>query len=79
MNDLKKTLALTAVVFRNGQRKEIPAEEIVTGDVVEIEDVSIQLGWCNLSLGLIFSRAPSFLQTASLPHQTHTYKLTSLL
>ncbi|KAJ5239416.1 plasma membrane ATPase [Penicillium chermesinum] len=41
VNDLKKTLALKATVIRNGQRKEIPAEDVVPGDVIEVEDVGI--------------------------------------
>lgn len=39
VNDLKKTLALKAVVVRNGQRQEISAEDLVPGDVIEVEDV----------------------------------------
>jgi H+-transporting ATPase len=38
---LKQTLALKATVTRNGHVLEIDAEEVVPGDVVHLEDVSI--------------------------------------
>jgi H+-transporting ATPase len=37
---LKKTLALRAVVIRNSKAVEISAEEVVIGDIVQLEDVS---------------------------------------
>jgi H+-transporting ATPase len=41
VEELKKTLALKAVVLRDGTLKEIEAPEVVPGDVIQIEDVSI--------------------------------------
>lgn len=37
---LKKTLALRAIVVRNGSIVEISAEEVVIGDIIHLEDVS---------------------------------------
>lgn len=40
VDELKKTLALKAVVLRNGRLVEIEAPEVVPGDILQIEDVS---------------------------------------
>lgn len=39
VDELKKTLALKAVVLRNGQLFEVDATEIVPGDILQIEEV----------------------------------------
>lgn len=39
VDELKKTLALKATVFRNGQLLEISASEVVPGDIIHIEEV----------------------------------------
>lgn len=39
VDSLKKTLALTANVIRNGALVEVEAEEVVPGDVVEVDTV----------------------------------------
>jgi H+-transporting ATPase len=41
VEELKKTLALKAVVLRDGTLKEIEAPEVVPGDIMQIEDGSI--------------------------------------
>jgi H+-transporting ATPase len=41
VEELKKTLALKAVVLRDGQLKEIEAPEVVPGDILQVEDGSI--------------------------------------
>jgi hypothetical protein len=37
---LKKTLALKAVVLRDGRLFEVEAPEVVPGDILQIEEVS---------------------------------------
>jgi len=37
---LKKTLALKAIVLRNGKLAELDAPEVVPGDILQIEEVS---------------------------------------
>lgn len=39
VDSLKKTLALNANVIRNGALVEVEAEEVVPGDVVEVDTV----------------------------------------
>lgn len=39
MEELKKTLALKAVVARNGDLVEIDASEVVPGDILKIDEV----------------------------------------
>jgi hypothetical protein len=39
VDELKKTLALKAVVLRDGKLEELEAPEIVPGDIVQIEEV----------------------------------------
>jgi H+-transporting ATPase len=39
VEDLKKTLALTADVLRDSHLVEINASEVVPGDIVKIEEV----------------------------------------
>ncbi|KAI9883850.1 MAG: plasma membrane H+-ATPase [Watsoniomyces obsoletus] len=41
VEELKKTLALKAVVLRNGALREIEAPEVVPGDILQIEDGTI--------------------------------------
>jgi H+-transporting ATPase len=40
VDELKKTLALKAVVLRDGTLKEIEAPEVVPGDILQVEEVS---------------------------------------
>lgn len=40
VDELKKTLALKAVVLRDGRLFEIEAPEVVPGDILQIEEVS---------------------------------------
>jgi H+-transporting ATPase len=40
VDSLKKTLALRALVIRNGCMVEINAEEVVIGDIIHVADVS---------------------------------------
>ena len=40
VEELKKTLALKAVVLRDGTLKEIEAPEVVPGDILQVEEVS---------------------------------------
>ncbi|KAM0277403.1 hypothetical protein ACHAQH_005843 [Verticillium albo-atrum] len=41
VDELKKTLALKAVVLRDGQLKECEAHEVVPGDILQVEDGTI--------------------------------------
>ncbi|KAI5959469.1 PMA1 [Candida pseudojiufengensis] len=41
VDELKKTLANTALVVRNGQLVEIPANEVVPGDILQLEDGTV--------------------------------------
>ena len=48
VDELKKTLALKAVVLRAGELSEVEAPQLVPGDVLQIEEVSPAI----FSLGL---------------------------
>ncbi|EDO17118.1 hypothetical protein Kpol_1025p39 [Vanderwaltozyma polyspora DSM 70294] len=41
VDELKKTLANSAIVIRDGQLVEVPANEIVPGDILQLEDGTI--------------------------------------
>lgn len=41
VDELKKTLALKAVVLRDGRLFEVDAPEVVPGDILQIEEVSL--------------------------------------
>jgi H+-transporting ATPase len=41
VDSLRETLALKATVIRNGHKFEIRAEEVVPGDVILVDDVSL--------------------------------------
>lgn len=41
VDELKKTLANSAIVIRDGQLMEIPATEVVPGDILQLEDGTI--------------------------------------
>ncbi|KAF6072684.1 HAD ATPase, P-type, IC family protein [Candida albicans] len=41
VDELKKTLANSALVVRNGQLVEIPANEVVPGDILQLEDGTV--------------------------------------
>ena len=51
VDELKKTLALKAMVLRGGNLDEIPAPMIVPGDILHIEEVSSPF----LFLGIFWS------------------------
>lgn len=40
VDELKKTLALKAIVLRDGRLFEVEASEVVPGDILQIEEVS---------------------------------------
>lgn len=40
VDELKKTLALKAVVLRDGTLKEVEAPQVVPGDILQVEEVS---------------------------------------
>lgn len=40
VDELKKTLALKAIVLRAGQLYEVEAHEVVPGDIIQIEEVA---------------------------------------
>lgn len=42
VDELKKTLALKATVLRDGRLYEIEAPEVVIGDMLQIEEVSLR-------------------------------------
>lgn len=44
VDELKKTLALKAIVLRNGNLYEIEAPNVVPGDILQIEEVSTSCG-----------------------------------
>jgi H+-transporting ATPase len=41
VEELKKTLALKATVLRDGKLQEIEAPDVVPGDILQVEEVSI--------------------------------------
>jgi H+-transporting ATPase len=41
VDELKKTLALKAVVLRDGRLFEVDASEVVPGDILQIEEVRL--------------------------------------
>jgi H+-transporting ATPase len=45
VDELKKTLALKAVVLRDGRLFEIEASEVVPGDILQIEEASQLIEW----------------------------------
>ena len=42
VDELKKTLALKAVVLRNGRLTEVDAADVVPGDILQIEEVRLR-------------------------------------
>lgn len=47
VDELKKTLAMQALVLRNGKLGEVPAPMVVPGDILHLEDVMpFFLGCC---------------------------------
>lgn len=82
VDELKKTLALKALVLRDGVVKEVDAPEVVPGDILQVEEVgperfpysektcaaSEAVRWMWRSNLLLLPRVRSFLRTAaSLP------------
>lgn len=65
VDELKKTLALKAVVLRDGQLYEVEAPDVVPGDILQVEEVSI-IGLYVLCYTYYFSRALSFRQMVAL-------------
>ena len=49
VDELKKTLALKAVVLRDGRLFEVEAPDVVPGDILQIEEVS-QPNWLQIYL-----------------------------
>lgn len=41
VKELKKSLALRAVVFRDGKMADVDAAELVPGDIVKVDEVTI--------------------------------------
>lgn len=59
VDELKKTLALKAVVLRDGQLKELEAPQVVPGDILQVEEVSFH--WMHTrDVEFIVFRALSF-------------------
>jgi H+-transporting ATPase len=44
VDELKKTLALKAVVLRDGRLFEVEASEVVPGDILQVEEVNFSNG-----------------------------------
>jgi hypothetical protein len=79
VDELKKTLALKAVVLRDGRLFEIEAPEVVPGDILQVEEVSRQLNCTPLYKLLIFTfRAPLFLLMVALLPTMLSYKSINL-
>lgn len=51
VEELKKTLALKAVVLRDGRLFEIEAPQVVPGDILQIEEVSFIMSRLNEKYG----------------------------
>lgn len=67
VDELKKTLALKATVLREGNLTEVDAPQVVPGDILQIEEVSIA-ALVLRALNSLMPREPSFLQmVVSLP------------
>lgn len=67
VDELKKTLALKATVLREGNLTEVDAPQVVPGDILQIEEVSV-VALAFRAFNLFLPREPSFLQmVASLP------------
>lgn len=60
VDELKKTLALKAVVLRDGTLKEVEAPQVVPGDILQVEEVSNISTQSNASqpANLVFYRVP---------------------
>lgn len=68
VEELKKTLALRALIIREGRLYEIDASEVVPGDVLRIEEVSCKQFYYERSTHTESSkcRAPLYQQMAEL-------------
>lgn len=67
VDELKKTLALKATVLRAGNLTEVDAPQVVPGDILQIEEVSISTLEFR-ALNSLMPREPLYLQmVASLP------------
>jgi hypothetical protein len=75
---LKKTLALKAVVLRNGRLCEVEAPEVVPGDILRIEEVRENLFQTPLENGADLLRVQSFLPMAGSSPKTPSFKLINL-
>lgn len=63
VEELKKTLALKAVVLRDGRLTEVEAGMVVPGDILQIEEVRSQIS-LSINNTKANDRGPSSLQTA---------------
>lgn len=82
VDELKKTLALKAVVLRDGRLFEVEAPEVVPGDILQIEEVSL-LNWPSTNTAEILTsllhRVPLSLPMAALLPRMPSYKSINLL
>ncbi len=77
VDELKKTLALKAVVIRGGNIVEVEASEVVPGDILQLEEVSYALSPQSIVHVLIIYRVPSSPRMAVLLLETPTFRLTN--
>ena len=84
VDELKKTLALKAVVLRDGRLFEVEAPEVVPGDILQIEEVSFylplrnakDLALTNLSFRVLLS--PLMVALSPMMHSSKSINLPSL-
>ena len=82
MDELKKTLALKAVVLRDGQLKEVEAPQVVPGDILQVEEVSFHIYLSPLLQRTRLNhsrRVPLSLPTVASLQKTHISKSINLL
>lgn len=79
VHELKKTLALKAVVLRDGRLSEVEAPEVVPGDILQIEEVRNGILHARgRRLTITPFRVQSFLPMVALSPMTHFSKLINL-
>lgn len=77
VDELKKTLALKATVLRAGNLTEVDAPQVVPGDILQIEEVSIAILVRGAS-DLRKKREPLYLQMAASSQKTPIFKSINL-